>query len=103
MTALAHSEATVPAHPLGQPLDGRPRYGMTPEQAIVYRWLIKYRPHHEVFAVNFRTLARLLCCGVSNSHQRVMGLVERGWIHMEANGKYRFVQPIMRFKEPRNG
>ena len=33
MSALAHSEGTVPAHPLGQPLDGRPRYGMTPEQA----------------------------------------------------------------------
>jgi len=32
-----------------------------------------------------------------------VGLAERGWIHMEANGKYRFVQPIMRLKGSRNG
>lgn len=103
MTALAHSEATVPAHPLGQPIDGRPRYSMTADQAELYHWLVAHRLHHEAFAINFRAVARLTCRPSSKVHDRTIALVERGWIHKEAHGRYRFVQPIMRFKGPRNG
>ena len=97
MTALALK--TVPAFPLGQPVDGRPRYGMTPEQAHVYRWLVKTRPHDRAFTVDFRHIARAMASTNGNIHGRVMALVERGWLDRDDAG-YRFVQPIRVFKEP---
>ncbi len=99
-------EATVPAFPLGQPKDGRKRYGMTPEQAAVYRWLVMNRPVQGSFCINFRQLAQ--CMGLEHHspvHNQVTALVERGWI-APVDGlysEYRFVHPVMRFREPRNG
>jgi hypothetical protein len=53
--ALAFSAIrTVPGFPLGQPVDGRERYGMTAEQAHAYCWLVKNRPHDKPFCLNFR-------------------------------------------------
>jgi diaminopimelate decarboxylase len=89
---------TVPAHPLGIPVDGRDRYGMTPEQAITYRHLVKTKPHDEAFTIHFRTLSRSLICGLSNVHQRVTGLVERGWLTVDRKGRYTFVHPVMQFR-----
>lgn len=99
--SLAHAHDTVPAFPLGQPVDGRERYGMTPEQACVYRFLVDTQPHAERFKINFRSLARSMVCGLGNAHQRVTALVERGWITVDRTGGYRFVQPVMHFKGPR--
>lgn len=89
---------TVPAHPLGIPLDGRKRYGMTPEQAITYRFLVKTKPHDEQFKIHFRSLGKSLICGLGNVHQRVTGLVERGWLSADLKGQYSFVHPIMFFR-----
>lgn len=99
--SLAHATATVPAHPLGIPVDGRERYGMTPEQACVYRFLVKTQPHGERFKLHFRSLAKSMVCGLGNAHQRVTGLVERGWLKVDRTGGYAFVHPIMFFKVPR--
>ena len=98
MTALALK--TVPAYPLGIPVDGRPRYGMTPEMACLYRWLVKYRPHNGPFAVSFREAALAHLTGVHNIHLRVTALVERGWLK-KTHGRYSFVKPIRHFAEPR--
>lgn len=57
MTRAAAFICAVPAFPLGQPVDGRPRYGMTPAQADVYRCLVKHKPHNDAFGINFRELA----------------------------------------------
>jgi len=95
MTALAR-EMTRPAYPLGKPAD-RDRYGMTPEQAHVYRWLVKHRPHDRAFAIAFREVALTMAAPLGNIHQRVAALVERGWLKRDDAG-YRFVQPIMQFK-----
>lgn len=101
------SERTVPAFPLGQPVDGRPRYGMTPEMACAYRWLVKYKPHDESFAVNFRETGWRMARHPSKIHATVQALVERGWITPDASpGRYttyRFVHPVMQFKAARNG
>lgn len=96
--SLAHLNDTVPAHPLGIPVDGRKRYGMTPEQAITYRHLVKTKPHDEQFAIHFRSLARSLICGLGNVHQRVTGLTERGWLTVDRKGRYSFVHPVMHFR-----
>lgn len=99
MTALAR-EATIPAYPLGRPVDGRLRFGMTPEQAHVYRWLVKNRPHDRAFVVNFRSVAKAMMTKEGNAHQRIMALVERGWLERDDAG-YRFVHPVMMFREAR--
>jgi hypothetical protein len=96
--SVAHQMQTVPAHPLGIPVDGRKRYGMTPEQAITYRHLVKTKPHDEVFSIHFRTLAKSLICGLGNVHQRVTSLVERGWLTVDERGRYQFVEPVMQFR-----
>ncbi len=99
MTALAFSFATRPAFPLGKPATCD-RYGMTPEQANVYRWLVKNRPHRNPFAISFREVAIVMASTHGNIHARVSALVERGWL--ERNGaRYRLVAPIMHFKERR--
>ena len=107
--ALAfYGTKTVPAFPLGQPVDGLPRYGMTPEQACLYRWLVKHKPHDGPFEINFRAIAPLfLVSAHSLIHDRVMNLIERGWISPHGNGKrltgrYRFVHPIKQFRMPRH-
>lgn len=106
MSALAQ-EKTVPAFPLGQPFDGRKRYGMTPAQAEVYRWLVEHKPHDQAFGVNFREMAFRMVSHLQTSHACVRGLVERGWLevaeHKASATVYRFVHPVMRFKAPRHG
>lgn len=101
MSAIAIEKA-APAFPLGKPVDGRARYGMTPEQAILYRWLVKHKPHDAAFNPQFRTIAKLTMCSLGNAHARIAALVERGWLWKGHEG-YGFVHPIMRFKAPRNG
>jgi predicted DNA-binding transcriptional regulator len=96
-----YATKTVPGFPLGQPVDGRPRYGMTPEQAYIYRWLVEHRPHSNSFAINFRHIAQRMASTSGNIHQRVAALCERGWLEREDAG-YRFVHPVMQFKEPRH-
>lgn len=98
--ALLNIQATIPAYPLGKPLDGRARYGMTPEQAYVYRWLVAHKPHTTPFAVAFREVAQKMVSTPGNIHARVNALIERGWITRDDAG-YRFVLPIRTFKEPR--
>jgi hypothetical protein len=93
---------TVPGFPLGQPVDGRLRYGMTPEQASIYRWLVQHRPHDKSFAISFRHLAQCMASTSGNVHQRVAALCERGWLERDDAG-YRFVAPVMQFKEARHG
>lgn len=97
IAALAYD--TRPAYPLGRPAD-RDRYGMTPEQAHVYRWLVKKRPHDRAFSISFREVALAMASPVGNIHARVSALVERGWLERDDAG-YRFVQPVMQFKENR--
>jgi hypothetical protein len=94
MTALAL--ATRPAYPLGKPAD-RDRYGMTQEQAYVYNWLVKNRPHDRPFAISFRQVALAMASPVNNIHARVIALCERGWLQREDAG-YRFVHPIMTYR-----
>ena len=95
------SDRTVPAFPLGQPVDGRERFGMTPEQACLYRWLVAHKPHDKPFVVNCRVIAPLfLVSAHSQIHDRLMALCERGWLMREDAG-YRFVHPVMTFLEPR--
>ncbi len=105
MTALAH-EITVPAYPLGRPVDGRERYGMTPEQARVYRWLVARRPNAGRFYLDFRHAAQALEMWLSKVHWCMVQLVERGWVESFPNAghtQYAFVQPVMYYAEPRNG
>lgn len=98
--SLEREISTVPAHPLGIPVDGRERYGMTPEQAHVYRWLVKHRPHNGPFRVNFAEIGRVMVCSRWNVFSRVEALVERGWIKpRDAHGTYEFVQPVKLFRE----
>jgi len=98
---LAKSYATIAAYPLGKPDDGRERYGMTPEQAALYRWLIDNRPHDRPFAMEFREIARKTVLSLHSVHERVTALVERGWLTpVVIKGTYTtyaFVHPIMRF------
>lgn len=99
MTALAME--TVPAFPLGRPSCGTMRYGMTPEQAILYRWLVKNKPHTEGFRINFRQAAMLFLTGHSKIHARATALVERGWLKKDGQ-RYSFVEPIQHYRERRN-
>lgn len=99
MTALAR-ESTVPAFPLGIPSDGRPRYGMTPGQAALHRWIVAHKPHTRPFAMSFRFVAQRMAATHGNIHARVTALVERGWLDRDDAG-YRFVHPIMHYAEPR--
>lgn len=99
MTSLALKAR--PAFPLGKPVDGRERFSMTPEQAHVYRWLVKNRPHNRSFAISFRAVALAMTAPLGNVHQRVAALVERGWLERVDAG-YRFVHPVMQFRGPRD-
>lgn len=99
MTALAID--TVPAFPLGFPTDGTLRYGMTPEQAILYRWLVKHKPHSEAFQINSRIIGSLFLTSHSLIHSRISALVERGWLKKDGS-KYAFVQPIKHYRGRRN-
>ena len=101
MTALILADNTTPAFPLGQPLDGRKRYSMTPRQAKVYRWLVENRPHGHKFTVDFRGTAAAVGMTASAVHFCVMELVDRGWMAEvlgRALGVYQFVHPVMRFR-----
>lgn len=99
------SENTVPAFPLGQPVDGRPRFGMTPEMARAYRWIVNNRPHDEPFRLLFDDISAGMETERSTVHLLIVGLVERGWLERISDGKhltqYALVHPVMRFKEPR--
>lgn len=97
ISALA-VEKTIPAYPLGKPVDGRARYGMTPEQARMYRWLVNNRPHHEWFAPDFRKVAAAIDCGLQRTFDHFAALVERGWLEGAGNN-YRLVAPVMSFRE----
>jgi hypothetical protein len=103
MTAVL-KEATIPAFPLGRPVDGRERFGMTHEMARVYRWLVAHRPHDGNFAVDFREAGDALgipSCGTV--HYLTTALVERGWLKL-VNGaryeRYQFVHPVKVFRAP---
>jgi DNA-binding MarR family transcriptional regulator len=98
---------TVPGFPLGQPVDGRERYGMTAEQAHAYCWLVKNRPHDKPFCLNFRDAAWSLHRHPGRTHAVISALVERGWIQKidAPNSRavtYAFVHPVMTFKVPRH-
>jgi hypothetical protein len=99
--SFAYSHDTVPAFPLGQPLDGRKRYGMTPEQACVYRALVKAMPHDKEFRMKFRTAAAKMGMSIDRLHIRVQALVDRGWLQQHGRGVYGFVAPVKLFKVPR--
>lgn len=103
MTALSFARSTIPAFPLGQPLDGRKRFSMTPRQAKVYRWLVEQRQHDHMFTVDFRRTASALGMTASAVHFCVMELVDRGWMEAvidRAVGVYQFVHPVMTFRAP---
>ena len=104
MTALAPK--TVPAFPLGQPVDGRPRYGMTLEQAAAYRWLVANRSHLHAFLLDSRDVAAGVPMHLSTLHHCVRELVDRGWLYEvrgDAQTRYGFVAPVMHFKGRRHG
>lgn len=96
------SEATVQAYPLGEPVDGRPRYGMTPDMARIYRWLVDNRPRFGQWQICFTDLSEALETERSTAHMHIVGLVERGWLEPgERNGGhtlYSFVHPVRVFK-----
>lgn len=100
MPALA-SNRTVPAYPLGRPTDGTPRFGMTPEMAILYRWLVKHKSHDQSFVLNSRVIGALFLTSHSRIHERIHALSDRGWIKKDG-GKYRFVEPIQHYAERQN-
>jgi DNA-binding MarR family transcriptional regulator len=100
--AILNIQATLPAYPCGKPLDGRDRYGMTPEQGALYRWLVKNKPHHVAFLMHFRDVASEFNRSLSKTHVQVTALVERGWLE-KVEDLYAFVQPVMHFAEPHNG
>lgn len=103
MTALRIASDTIPAFPLGRPIDGRKRYGMTPSQARIYRWLVANRSHTDTFMVAFRVASADIGINLSCIHSCVVELVARGWIaevHQHGRGVYRFVEPVMMFKDP---
>ena len=95
--ALLNITGTVPAYPLGKPLDGRERYGMTPEQASLYRWLVKNRPHDQPFLMQFRDVGKMSNRSLGKTHVQVAALVERGWLK-KVGDLYAFVHPIRHFK-----
>lgn len=98
---IAAALKTVPAFPLGQPVDGRPRYGMTPEQAAAYRWLVANRSHLHAFLLDFRDVAAGVPMHLSTLHHCVRELVDRGWLYEvrgETQTRYGFVAPVMHFE-----
>lgn len=95
--ALLNTQATIPAYPLGKPLDGRARYGMTPEQAALYCWLVKNKPHDGAFAMKFRDVAAKSNRALGNTQMQISALVERGWLE-KSGDRYAFVKPVMQFK-----
>lgn len=101
-TLAFYATRTVPAYPLGEPVDGRPRYGMTPDQARAYCWLVNHRPHFGQWQICFTEMCAALETERSTAHMHVMGLVERGWLEPgESNGghtRYAFVHPVRMFK-----
>lgn len=97
--ALLNIQATIPAYPCGKPLDGRDRYGMTPEQGALYRWLVKNRPHDGAFAMKFRDVAAKSNRALGNAEVQIAALVERGWLE-KVGDLYAFVKPVMHFKRP---
>lgn len=100
-TLAFYATRTVPGFPLGQPHDGRPRYGMTPEQAALYRWLVTHKPHNSAFGINFREAGWRLARHFSKVHMTVQALIERGWLKGQGDA-YAFVHPVMQFKAPRD-
>jgi hypothetical protein len=98
------SDSTVSAFPLGQPTDGRPRYGMTPFQARIYRWLVENKPHAEPFNILSRDVAWALNSSPHHAkyHDAVRALVERGWLDGDWYS-YQFVHPVMTFRGARHG
>lgn len=103
MTAVILADNTIPAFPLGQPPDGRKRFGMTPQQARLYRWLVESRPHDIPFQMHFRDAALALGIGVGAAHYCLIELVERGWVTSTGNGahtQYQMVPPVMAFRAP---
>ena len=104
MIALALK--TVPAYPLGRPVDGRERFSMTPVQAKVYRWLVANKPHGEPFTIDFRKTGEAIGYGTSTAHSCVVGLCQRGLMSVvpcKTKGIYRFVPPVMFFAAPSHG
>lgn len=106
--SLAHAFDTVPGFPLGQPIDGRPRFSMRPEMARLYRWLVANRPHHKPFKFDFRDVAHSLPMHLQSVHSNVEALIDRGWLVSDddanhLNRRFSFVAPVMHFKEPRHG
>ena len=96
MAALALK--TVPAYPLGIPVDGRPRYSMMPGMAAVYRWLVQNKPHGGTFSMSFREIGAKTGRPFSKVHDNVRGLVERGWLEGDGE-RYAFVEPIQHYRE----
>lgn len=96
MTHAPHSDACVPAYPLGHPLD-RDRYSMTPAMAAVYRYLVDgydatgWMPSLAAVAQRFGFSSR---AEVSRVFAQ---LVERGWLRRDGHGRYTLVEPVMRF------
>ena len=100
------SDSTVPAFPLGQPVDGRERFGMTPNQAKLYRWLVDNRPHNQAFQILFREVADAINMNISAVHWLLTELCERGWLHCNHSRNhlkvtYAFVHPVMTFRGKR--
>ena len=100
--ALLNIQATIPAYPCGKPLDGRDRYGMTPEQGALYRWLVKNRPHDGAFAMKFRDVAAKSNRDLCKTHIQITALVERGWLE-KVGDLYAFVKPVMHFGNRSHG
>lgn len=104
---VIHSEATVPAFPLGRPDDGRERFSMTPIMAEAYRALIYYKDEYGKMPT-VRTLGSMIGQDVSATFRILTQLHERGWIapnransnHRRSGGEYQFVLPIRFFKSP---
>lgn len=101
--ALLNIQGTIPAYPLGMPVDGRLRFGMTPEQARLYGWLVKHKPHSQSFTMNFRDIAAHLGKQYhSKVYDHAMALIERGWLQKDGE-RFQFVDPIKYYPEPRLG
>ena len=91
----------VKAYPCGRPVDGRPRYGMTPVQAILYRDLVDRFGHAKGLSFQICQRPTALRLGLeAKMHviRETKALVERGWIEeTEPRGYYRLIEPVMRF------
>ena len=100
---LVFYDRLIKANPLGVPEDGRPRYGMTPEQATVYAYIVENMPHDRTFLMNFRQLAAGVSMQLANVRGAVADLYVRGWLEPDYTGPvtvYRLIAPVKRFKKP---